>query len=105
MSEYTSTPIWPELSLAVIPPPVTEIWFGRVVGGGVFEQVVVAGLCEGACAGANGIVAGLSGQKINAPMNKKGLFPPKKHTPPVTETWPFGSKIDSITGGYTVTPL
>ena len=32
-------------------------------------------------------------------MNQKGLFPPKKHTPPVTEIWPFWPKIDSITGG------
>ena len=48
---------------------------------GVFERVGVARLGEGGCAGANGAVAGLSGHKINAPMNKKGLFPPKKHTP------------------------
>ena len=41
----------------------------------------VTGRGEGGCAGANGVVAGLSGQKINAPMNKKGLFPPKKLTP------------------------
>ena len=65
----------------------------------MFERVGVAGLGEGGCMEANGVVAGLSGQKINAPMNKKGLFPPKKHTPQVTEIWPFGSKIDSITGG------
>ena len=37
---------------------------------------------EGGCAGANGVVAGLSGKKISASMNKKGIFPPKKHTPP-----------------------
>ena len=46
----------------------------------VFERVGIAGLGEGGCAGANVVVAGLFGQKINAPMNK-GLFPPKKHTP------------------------
>ena len=51
----------------------------------MFERVGVAGLGEGGCAGANGVVAGLSEQKINAPVNKKGIFPPKKHTPPVTE--------------------
>ena len=48
----------------------------------MFERVGVAGLGEGGCAAAIGVVAGMSGQKINAPMNKKGLFPPKKHTPP-----------------------
>ena len=35
----------------------------------------------GGCAGANCVVAGLAGQKINALMNKKDLFSPKKHTP------------------------
>ena len=65
----------------------------------MFGWVVVAGRGEGGCEGANGVVAGLSGQKMNAPLNKKGLFPPKRHTPPVTEIWSFGPKIDSITGG------
>ena len=47
----------------------------------MFERVGGAGLGEGRCAGANGVVAGLSEQKINASMNNKGLFPPKKQTP------------------------
>ena len=50
-------------------------------GGGDVWAGGVAGLGEGGCAGANGVVAGLSGQKINASMNKKCFFPPKKHTP------------------------
>ena len=41
----------------------------------------VSGLVEEGYAGANGVVEGLSGQKINALMNKKGPFRPKKHTP------------------------
>ena len=47
----------------------------------MFGRVGVAGRGEGGCAGANGVVVGLSGQKINVPMNKKGLFPPKKPSP------------------------
>ena len=47
----------------------------------VFGLVGVAGPGEGGCEGANGVVAGFHGLKINALMNKKGLFSPKKHTP------------------------
>ena len=47
----------------------------------MFGLVGVAGRGEGSCAGAIGVVAGLSGQKINAPMNKNGLLPSKKHIP------------------------
>ena len=54
---------------------------------------------EGGSEGANGVVAGLSEQKINALMNKKGSFSPKKHTPPVTKIWPFCPQIDSISRG------
>ena len=46
----------------------------------MFGRVGVAGLGEGSCAGANGVVAGLSGQKINAPMKKRSL--PTKKAPP-----------------------
>ena len=53
----------------------------------------------GSWAGANGVVVGLAGQKINALMNKKGLSPPIKHTPPVTRIWSFWPKIGSITRG------
>ena len=44
----------------------------------------MAGRCEGGCKGANGVVAGLDGLKINAFMNKNAPFSPKKYTPPVT---------------------
>ena len=51
---------------------------GRWRGG---VMVMVAGRGEGGCEGANGVVAGLDGLKINALMYKKCLFSPKKHTP------------------------
>ena len=49
-------------------------------GEGVFGRVGIAARGEGRCAGANGVVVGLVGQKSNALMNKKGLFLPKKYT-------------------------
>ena len=63
---------------------VTRICLGRVVGGGG-----VSGRDEGGCAVANRVVSGLAVQKINALMNEKGLYPPKKHTPPSNKDLAF----------------
>ena len=47
----------------------------------MFGRVRVVGRGEGGCEGANGVVSGLGGLKINALINKKGPLSPKKHTP------------------------
>ena len=55
----------------------------------MFGRAGVAGRGEGGCEGANGVVAGLDRLKINALMNKKGPFSPKKHTPPSNKDLPI----------------
>ena len=69
---------------------------GRLGGWGV------AGLGEGGCAGANGVVAGLGWTENQRTHEQKRPLPTERAHSPVTRIWPFWSEIDSVTGGYTV---